>query len=124
MTDSELQQRRGFWMRMARERAGFTQAVAAKELGLSGESKSTLSAWESGSREPRMSYVAKMATLYRVPVDLLMNPPASAYEVIDRRLSLAIADAEALEREDWEAGAAPAPGGAGGPGAALRRRSA
>lgn len=124
MDAPELQHRRGFWMRMARENAGLSQATAAKELGLSGRSKSTLSAWEAGTREPKMSYVARMAALYQVPVELLMSPPPSAYEVIERRLSAAIADAEALERADWEAGQAPGRAAGDAPGDAPRRRSA
>jgi transcriptional regulator with XRE-family HTH domain len=124
MDDPELPRRRGFWMRMAREHAGLSQATAANELGLSGRSKSTLSAWEAGTREPKLSYVAKMAGLYGVPVELLTSPPPTAYEVIDRRLALAIADAEALEREDWVKAEAPGPAADGAPGGGLRRRSA
>lgn len=109
---------------MAREFADLSQATAAKELGLSGRSKSTLSAWESGTREPRLSYVARMAELYGVPVDLFTNPPASAREVIERRLSTAVAEAEVAEREDWESGQGRSRAGAGERGAGPRRLSA
>lgn len=124
MNDMATAQRRGFWMRMAREFADLSQATAAQELGLSGRSKSTLSAWEAGSREPRLSHVAKMAELYGVPVDLFTSPPASAREVIERRLSRAVADAEAAEREDWEAGQGPVQAAGAGPDGAPRRLSA
>ncbi len=109
---------------MAREFADLSQASAARELGLSGRSKSTLSAWEAGTREPRLSYVARMSELYGVPVDLFTNPPASAHEVIERRLSTAVAMAEAEERLDWEAGQGPARAAGGAPNASHRKLSA
>lgn len=84
MADTQIEnQRRGFWLRMARERAGISQATAARELGLSGQSKSTLSAWEAGTREPRPSMVSRMAILYGIPVERLMSPAPTAYEMID-----------------------------------------
>lgn len=94
--------RRGFWMRMARERVNLTQAAAAEALGLSGHSKSTLSAWENGSREPKASYMVRMAELYEIPVEILMTPPApTAYEIIDARLDELRRVAGVLERDDW-----------------------
>lgn len=84
MTDTVLEnKRRGFWLRMSRERAGISQSTAAEELGLSGQSKSTLSAWEAGTREPRPSMLTRMALLYGVPVERLANPAPTAYEQID-----------------------------------------
>lgn len=87
---------------MARERAGLSQESAAKELGLSGRSKSTLSAWESGARDPKASMLARMARLYGVPIDMIADPEPTAYEVIDRRLDEIVREASALERQDWE----------------------
>lgn len=116
--------RRGFWMRMAREYAGFSQASAAELLGLKAKSKSTLSKWENGSQDPRARVVARMAEVYGVPVDLLISPPPAASEVIERRLSAAVRDAEALEREDWERGLPPTQASENGRGGALRKRSA
>lgn len=109
---------------MAREYADITQAAAAKDLGLSAKSKSTLSAWEQGRYEPKASIVEKMARLYGVPLDVLMRPPVSAYEVLDRRLSLDVRDAEALERGDWARGVAATQAGVNGRGGAPRTRSA
>lgn len=111
-------------MRMARERAGITQDAAAIDLGLSGRSKSTLSAWEAGRREPKLSMIARMAVLYGVPVEFLTNPPMTAYELIDERLSDVVRGAEALEREDWEGAEQPAPKADVARGAARRRRPA
>lgn len=56
---TEVQQeakRRGFWLRVARERANLTQEAVAMTLGLSGKSKSTMSAWEKGERDPKLSH--------------------------------------------------------------------
>lgn len=94
--------RRGFWLRIARERADLSQASAAKELGLSSLSKSTLSAWESGEREPKASMLARMARLYGVPMEMLANPEPTAHEVIDRRLDEAVDEASRQERTGWE----------------------
>jgi transcriptional regulator with XRE-family HTH domain len=109
---------------MAREYARMSQETAAGLLGLKAQSKSTLSKWENGTQDPRARVVARMAAIYGVPVELLINPPPEANEVIERRLSMAVRDAEALEREDWERGAGPGPAAVGGRGAERRRRSA
>lgn len=89
-------------MRIAREHAGLSQETAARELGLSGKSKSTLSAWESGARDPRSSMLVKMARLYGLPVEMLADPQPTAHEAIDRRLDELARAAGELEREDWE----------------------
>lgn len=75
--------RRGFWLRMARERANLSQPAAAALLGLSDKSASTLSAWESGTREPSPSKLKAMAELYAVPVALFYAPPPTAIEQMD-----------------------------------------
>lgn len=125
MPDATVEKRRrGFWMRMAREHAQLSQASAAELLGLKSKSKSTLSKLENGGQEPKASLIARMAALYGVPVELLIHPPMAADEVIERRLTEAVRDAEALEREDWERGAGPAPRDGDGPAAGPRRRSA
>lgn len=76
-------ERRGFWLRMARERANLSQPGAARMLGLSDKSASTLSMWEAGTREPSPSKLRAMADLYDVPIRLFYDPPPSAIETID-----------------------------------------
>jgi len=122
-TDPALEQRRrGFWLRIARERAELSQEDAAKAIGLSGKSKSTMSAWEAGTREIPASKVAALARLYGVPVEHLMEPAPTAFEAIEAWLTEAVATAAALERSDWAEGSGP--GAEDGPGDGPRRRSA
>jgi transcriptional regulator with XRE-family HTH domain len=124
-TDPDLERRRrGFWLRIARERANLSQQAAAKELGLSAESKSTLSAWESGAREPKASMLAKMARLYGVPMAMFADPDPTAHELIDRRLDELAREAARLERQDWEKAQAEHRAAEDGPADAPDTRSA
>jgi transcriptional regulator with XRE-family HTH domain len=109
---------------MARERANLSQEGAAKELGLSGQSKSTLSAWESGTREPKASMLARMARLYGVPIKMLSDPEPTAYEVIEKQLDDSVRAASELERADWEREQAQRPAAEDGPASAPDIRSA
>lgn len=103
-TDPALDnKRRGFWLRMARERANLTQAAVAGQLGLSSESKSTMSAWEAGTREPKLRYLKEMARLYGVPLEMFTDPEPTAVERIDERLEELARDALRQERADWVA---------------------
>lgn len=125
MTPEELalrSVRRGFWLRVARERANLSQGAAAKTLGLSGKSKSTLSAWENGSREPSPTKLEAMAQLYGVAVEVFMNPEPTAAERIDERLDELTRRASERESQEWAEAQARA--SAGGPAGARRRRSA
>ena len=117
-------QRRGHWMRMARERANLSQPAAAKLLGLSDKSASTLSAWEAGTREPSPSKLAAAARLYGVPVSLFYDPPPTATEQIDRLARLA-GLAIGAEESEWEDQAGePDRADEDAPGGPLHRRSA
>ena len=123
-SSSSEQRRRGFWLRIARERADLSQEDAAKQIGLSGKSKSTMSAWEAGTREIPASKLAALARLYAVPVERFMEPAPTAFEAIDEWLNATVIAASALERADWaraeEAGQEPGDE----PAAGLGRRSA
>lgn len=121
MSDEQHLQRLGFWLRIARERSGKSQEGAARELGLSAASKSTISDWENGVREPKLSQLRALARYYQAPINLFVDPPATAFEELDE---LVRAAAE-LEQEDWEAEAGERGREADdGPGASPRRRSA
>jgi transcriptional regulator with XRE-family HTH domain len=124
-TNPEIEnQRRGFWLRMSRERANLTQTAAANELGLQSQAKSTISGWESGAREPRLRYLKAMAVLYGVPLDLFTDPPPTAYESIDARLRELVGDATELALADLEAGERPGPDAGDQPGGQPHTQSA
>lgn len=106
---SQENRRRGFWLRMARERANLSQEAVAALVGLSKRSKSTMSAWENGDREPKPTKLSTMARLYGVPVRVFTEPEPTAYERLDDLAHAAIA----LAREDRAMEEAPRPDGDG-----------
>lgn len=126
MDDETYFRRQGFWLRMARERAGKSQKGAALELGLSEKSKSTVSDYESGNpdKAPSQRTLRILARWYGVPVELFVSPPPTAFEVIEQLLDEASRAGEAAERRDWEAGEGRAPEAGDGPGDAPGRLSA
>lgn len=124
-TDPALEQRRrGFWLRIARERAELSQEDAAKQIGLSGKSKSTMSAWEAGTREIPSSKLAALARLYSVPVERFMEPAPTAFEAIEEWLNATVIAASALERADWARSEGAGQGPGDEPAAGLGKRSA
>lgn len=70
---------------------------AALAAGLAASSGSTVSMWEHGRREISVQQLRRLAHFYGVPIGLFTTPPATDEE----RLDTALADAVALEREDW-----------------------
>lgn len=52
--------------KLSREAAGFTQHEAAEALGLS---KSSISKWERGDRNPKTESIIKLWTLYAMRLD-------------------------------------------------------
>lgn len=116
--------RRGFWLRVARERANLTQEAVIKELGLSSRSKSTMSAWESGAREPKLRYLTGMARLYEVPVSVFLEPEPTAEEQLDERLAALARQAIRQAVSDVDAELAQGPASGESPGGQPRRQSA
>lgn len=96
--DEVYNRRLGFWLRMARERAGKSQAGAAEFIGLSKSSKSTISDWENGARPPSLSHLRRLAAYYAVPLEVFTDPQPTPEERLDEIVRLA-GDAERL---DWE----------------------
>lgn len=92
-------QRRGFWLRIARETAGYTQAAVAELIGYRGTSKSSVNAWEDGRRPVPLDKLKALARLYKVPVERFINPPESGHEVVHHWQELA-SDAVELGLED------------------------
>lgn len=118
-----LSKRLGFWLRVARERAGKSQEGAALELGLKPSSKSTISDWENGVRPPSLPQLRRLARYYNVPINVFVEPGPTAEEDLDRLVELAASSIDA-ERDDWEAGQARDPDAGAGPDAQLGTRSA
>lgn len=121
MTEDETYNRRlGFWLRMARERAGKSQAGAAEFIGLSKSSKSTISDWENGARPPSLSHLRRLASYYAVPLEVFTAPQPTPEERLDEIVRLA-GDGE---RRDWAAEQGRDHEGEGEPGDEPGRRSA
>ncbi len=124
-TDAAIDnKRRGFWLRIAREAANLTQAAVAEQLELSSQSKSTMSAWEAGTREPKLRYLKAMADLYGVPLEFFTEPEPTAYERIEERLRELAIEALVDESRDWMEAEARGPAAAGVPVSPRRKRSA
>ena len=118
--DTLYAKRLGFWLRMARERAGKSQAGAADELGLSKNSKSTISDYENGVTVPSIKALRRLAAWYGVPLEVFTNPGPTTEE----RLDEIVRAAAELERADWEREQAGLPAAEDGRAAAPDTRSA
>jgi len=97
--DAEFYRRQGFWLKVARERAGKSQQGAAEYLGLSKNSKSSVSDYETGVTPASQSTLRRLARWYGVPVRVFTEPEATAFE----RLDELAADATAQGLEDLDA---------------------
>jgi len=123
MADTDEQRdaiRRGYWMKRARVNAGVTLEDAAMTVGLSKKSGSTVSLWEAGKREIKVSQMKRLARRYGVPPALFMNPEMTD----DERLLEAVAEATRLALEDSDEEPVRPLQGVGEPGGLPRRRSA
>ena len=115
-----VRKRRGYWIRRARERHGYTLQFVASRLGYSDKSISTVSRWEDGLRQVPSDKIEPLSRLLSLPAKFLVSPP----ETDDERLDQAVRDAEALEREDWAAGADDGRADGAGPDGGPRRLTA
>ncbi len=118
--DSIYNRRLGFWLRMARERAGKSQAGAAQHLNLSASSKSTVSDWENGARPPKLNQLRRLAEYYGVPLVVFTDPEPTPEERIDEIVRLA----GVAERRGAELEPEPVREDDDEPGGELGRRSA
>jgi transcriptional regulator with XRE-family HTH domain len=116
-------QRRGYWLRIARETAGYTQAAVAELIGYRGTSKSSVNAWEDGRRPVPLDKLKALARLYNVQVERFIDPPESGHEVVRHWQQLATGAVE-LALEDLEQEQETDPDAGDQPGGQLRRRSA
>jgi transcriptional regulator with XRE-family HTH domain len=104
--DEIYQRRQGFWLRMARERAGKSQAGAAEMIGLSPASKSSISDYENGVTAVPLRMLRRLAEYYAVPLSLFTEPPPTAYEEIDARLGAATQVADMVVTREGQVQAA------------------
>jgi transcriptional regulator with XRE-family HTH domain len=78
--------RRGHWLRVARERAGLNLDQVAVEMGFSLRSKSTISKWEKGERDPSDVNLRHLAEVYGVPAEIFMEPDETDEERLAARV--------------------------------------
>ncbi len=104
MDDDLFYRRQGFWLRMARERAGKNQSGAAVKIGLEPTSKSTISDYENAVQVAPQPVLRTLARWYAVPIDLFQRPPLTSDEVIQRVIDRAERHAADVEQRDWEEG--------------------
>lgn len=122
---SRVRQRRGRWIRVARERAGLTTDALASRLGYKGKQPGGIvSRWESGERAVPSDMFPGLVAAIAIPPQWLSDPPKTDLERLDEWLDAAARDVEAVEREDWAAGLGPDRGPDDGPGDELGTRSA
>lgn len=124
MADDELalqRRRRGYWLRLARERANLDQNSVAAQLGMSAKSGTSVLAWEKGTRSPNVDQLHQLARLYSVPVQVFMEPQPTDEEWLGDLASGAVA----LALEDQRSAAGErGPRADAAPDGQLRRRSA
>jgi transcriptional regulator with XRE-family HTH domain len=114
-----VNRRRGWWIRVARERLAMNVDDLAKRVGYS-DGKGQVSKWENGISAVPAGKFPKIARVLRLPYAYLVNPPATDAE----RLDAAIQSASDAERRDWESEVGLYPGAADEPDASPGRRSA
>jgi transcriptional regulator with XRE-family HTH domain len=117
--ESRTHRRRGWWIRVARDRKGIKIEDLAKSLGYK-DGKGTVSLWESGARPVPSGKFPVLQELLELPDRYLVKPP----ETDEERLGAAIRIAADAERRDWESEEGRGPEDDGGPGASPGTRSA
>lgn len=96
----------GFWLRMARESAGYNQEGAAKLVGL--QTKSALSDYETGVTEPPGKRLRALAALYGWDLEIFTEPELTAEEMARERMArkaraaMRVADQVSAEEEEEE----------------------
>lgn len=94
-----LRDRRGHWLRLARDAAGLNQNEVARQLGMKVKSGTSILALEKGRRKRVDSDVLfALARIYGVKPRLFLRPPLTDQE----RLAEYALGALEQEREDWD----------------------
>lgn len=87
----------GTSLAQARRKAGLTQEAVAEKLGVS---RQTISKWETNETLPDIRQSKRLAMLYRVTLDALIDFDSEAQELAE--MTLAVPD-EVAEKVDWTA---------------------
>lgn len=87
----------GTSLAQARRKAGLTQEAVAEKLGVS---RQTISKWETNETLPDIRQSKRLAMLYRVTLDALIDFDIEAQELTE--MTLAVPD-EVAEKVDWTA---------------------
>lgn len=87
----------GTSLAQARRKAGLTQEAVAEKLGVS---RQTISKWELDETLPDIRQSKRLAMLYRVTLDALIDFDIEAQELAE--MTLAVPD-EVAEKVDWMA---------------------
>lgn len=87
----------GTSLAQARRKAGLTQEAVAEKLGAS---RQTISKWELDETLPDIRQSKRLAMLYRVTLDALIDFDIEAQELAE--MTLAVPD-EVAEKVDWTA---------------------
>lgn len=61
-----------------------------------GASDKAISAWELGTREPKMGYIQKIADLFNIPTDNFINDDMSTYNTLPTKETLTL-DAQLIQ---------------------------
>lgn len=84
--------RRGYWLRMARRRAGLTLEAVAELMEYSKRSSSTFKRWEDAERDPSDVQLQRMARVLDVPVELFTDPDPTDEERMEAKIERVRAD--------------------------------
>lgn len=85
--------RRGYWLKVARRRAGrLTLEAVAELMGYSQRSSSTIKLWEDGKRDPSDVQLRKIAGVYGVPAEVFTDPDETDEERLDTRVKRLVAE--------------------------------
>lgn len=87
----------GTSLAQARRKAGLTQEAVAEKLGVS---RQTISKWELNETLPDIRQSKRLAMLYRVTLDALIDFDIEARELAE--MTLSVPD-EVAEKVDWTA---------------------
>lgn len=84
--------RRGYWLRVARRRAGLTLAAVAELMEYSKRSSSTIKRWEDGERDPSDVQIQRVSRVLGVPAEVFTDPDETDEERLEAKIRRVLAD--------------------------------